>query len=64
MKIQKLDHIALYMRDRDAAAGFLTTYSASTSSTAPTATPSSEPAARSASSPCSMPRRAPTLRQG
>jgi catechol 2,3-dioxygenase-like lactoylglutathione lyase family enzyme len=26
MKIQKLDHIALYMRDRDAAAEFLTTY--------------------------------------
>ncbi len=26
MKIQKLDHIALYMSDRDAAAGFLTTH--------------------------------------
>ena len=26
MQVQKLDHIALYMGDRDAAAGFLTTY--------------------------------------
>jgi catechol 2,3-dioxygenase-like lactoylglutathione lyase family enzyme len=26
MKVQKLDHIALYMSDRDSAAGFLTTY--------------------------------------
>ena len=26
MKVQKLDHIALYMGDRDAAAGFLTTH--------------------------------------
>ncbi|HEX2183373.1 MAG TPA: VOC family protein [Rubrobacteraceae bacterium] len=26
MKVQKLDHVALYMRDRDAAADFLTSY--------------------------------------
>ena len=26
MKVQKLDHVALYMNDRDTAAAFLTSY--------------------------------------